>query len=268
MIEPSPLGGVPRVLSVAGSDPGGGAGIQADLRTFALHGVHGCAAIAALTVQDATAVRELFLLPPDFVARQVKVAFDDATVGAVKTGMLGTGAVATAVARVLQAAAARNVVVDPVLRATTGAALMDDDGLAAIRSALLPLATVVTPNAAEAGALLGTAPPRSVAEMRVAAVALRHLGPRWVLITGGDVEAGDRCVDVLAGHDGTSEMSVSRVPAGAMHGTGCTLSSAIAALLALGHAVPDACARAQRFVSAAIRAGDAAMAVPAEWEGA
>jgi hydroxymethylpyrimidine kinase/phosphomethylpyrimidine kinase len=258
------------VLSVAGSDPGGGAGIQADLRTFALHGVHGCAAITALTVQDARAVREVLCLRPEFVARQVEAVFDGAEIHAAKTGMLGTGLIAHAVARVLEAAPVRNLVVDPVLRATTGAELLDHDGLAAVRDELLPLATIATPNAAEAGALLGWPAPATVDEMRAAAVALRRMGPRWVLVTGGHVDAGDQCVDVLAGDDGVRELRVPRVAAvaAAMHGTGCTLSAAIAALLALGHAVPDACARAQRFVSAAIRLSDEAMAVPAALEDA
>lgn len=257
MTEPSPLGRAPYVFSIAGSDPSGGAGIQADLRTFALHGVYGCAAVTALTVQNARAVREVLPMEAEFVARQVEAVFDDLEIRSVKTGMLGTGAVARAVARVLRAAAAQNVVVDPVLRATAGAMLLDDDGLDAIRDLLLPIATIVTPNAAEAGALLGTPPPGSIAQMRDAASALRHLGPRWVLVTGGHVDAGDDCVDVLVGDDGVRELRVPRAPAASTHGTGCTLSSAIAALLALGHDVPDACARAQRFVAAAVSVSDA-----------
>jgi len=268
VIGPSPLGAVPHVLSIAGSDPSGGAGIQADLRTFALYGVHGCAAITALTVQNARAVREVLPMQADFVARQVEAVFDDAEIRAVKTGMLGTGGIARAVARVLAAAVARNVVVDPVLRATVGATLVDDDGINAIRDLLLPLAAVVTPNAVEAGALLGARPPETVTEMRLAASAIQRLGPQWVLVTGGHVEAGDDCVDVLASADGVRELRVARVHGAVMHGTGCTLSSAIAALLALGHEVPDACARAQRFVSAAIRVRDDAMAVTAAPEAA
>lgn len=193
----------------------------------------------------------------EFVARQVEAVFDDLEIRSVKTGMLGTSAVARAVARVLRAAAAPNIIVDPVLRATSGARLVDDDGIGTIRIELLPIATIVTPNAAEAGALLGTPPPASIAQMRDAASALRDLGPRWVLVTGGHVDAGDDCVDVLAGEDGIRELRVPRVLAASTHGTGCTLSSAIAALLTLGHDVPDACARAQRFVAAAISVSDA-----------
>jgi hydroxymethylpyrimidine/phosphomethylpyrimidine kinase len=268
VIEPAPLGAVPHVLSIAGSDPSGGAGIQADLRTFALHGVYGCAAVTALTVQNARAVREVLPMDAEFVARQIETVFDDAEILAVKTGMLGTGLTGRAVARVLRDAVARNVVVDPVLKATAGAMLVDDDGIIAIRNVLLPLATIVTPNAAEAGVLLDGPPPRTIAEMHLAASAIRELGPRWVLVTGGHVEDGDDCVDVLAGEDGVRELRVPRVVGAVTHGTGCTLSSAIAALLALGHDVPDACARAQRFVSAAIRARDEAMVVTAAREGA
>ncbi len=263
MIEPVPLGAVPHVLSIAGSDPSGGAGIQADLRTFALHGVYGCAAITALTVQNTRTVREVLSMDAEFVARQVETVFEDAEILAVKTGMLGTGLIARAVARVLRANAARDIVVDPVMKATAGAMLVDGEGVVAIRDELLPLATVVTPNAAEAGVLLAAPPPRTIQEMRLAASAIRRLGPRWVLVTGGHVEDGDDCVDVLAGDDGVRELRVPRVAGAVTHGTGCTLSSAIAALLALGHDVPDACARAQRFVAAAIRARDDAMAATA-----
>jgi hydroxymethylpyrimidine kinase/phosphomethylpyrimidine kinase len=189
-----------------------------------------------------------------FVARQMEAVFVDIAIRAVKTGMLGTGAVARAVARVLRNASAQNIVVDPVMRASTGARLLDGDGLGAMRSELLPLATVLTPNAAEAGALLCAPPPDSVPAMRTAAQVLRRLGPRWVLVTGGHVDGGAECVDVLAGEDGVRELRVPRVPLGDMHGSGCMLSSAIAANLALGYDVPEACARAQRHVAAAIGA--------------
>lgn len=244
------------VLSIAGSDPGGGAGIQADLRTFALHGVYGCAAITALTVQDPQSVHEVRPVDAEFVARQMNGVFDALDIRAVKTGMLATGAVVRAVARVLRSAAAPHIVVDPVMRATAGAPLLDDDGLDAMRTALLPVTSVLTPNGAEVAALLGTPPPDTVAAMRAAAAALRRFGPRWVLVTGGHVAAGDACVDVLAGPDGVVELRVPRVPTAGMHGSGCTLSSAIAARLALGETVPDACARAQRFVAAAIAAAE------------
>lgn len=251
----------PRVLSIGGSDPRGGAGIQADLRTFAVHGVYGCAAITALTVQNDRAVLAVEAVHPALVARQVMVVLQGAHVGAVKVGMLATGAVAHAVARAVATAlgASRDmpVVIDPVLRSTTGTALLDDDGLAVLRRELLPLATVLTPNAAEAGALLGAPAPRSVPEMRDAATALRALGPRWVLVSGGHVDAGDECVDVLAGEDVLCELRVPKVRIAATHGTGCTLSSAIAARLALGHHVPDACARAQQFVAATLLRVDA-----------
>jgi len=253
--------GAPHVLSIAGSDPRGGAGIQADLRTFAAHGVYGCAAITALTVQNEHAVLEVQAVQPALVARQVAVVLNGAEIGAVKVGMLATGAVARAVAGALRASSVANVAIDPVMHASTGAALLDEDGLDVLRRELLPLAMVLTPNAAEAGALLGIRAPESVAEMHAAAAALRRLGPRWVLVTGGHADAGDDCVDVLAGDDGVHELRVPRVPVGVTHGTGCTHSSAIAALLALGHRMPHACALAQRFVAATLTAADAMAAM-------
>lgn len=245
-----------QVLSVAGSDPRGGAGIQADLRTFAAHGIFGCAALTALTVQSEDTVLEVQPVDPGLVARQIIAVLCGADIGAVKVGMLATGAVARAVAGALRTASATNIVIDPVIRASTGAPLLDDDGCDVLRRELLPLATVLTPNVAEAGALLGIPAPQGVAEMRSAAVALRRLGARWVLVTGGHATTGDDCVDVLAGENGVREQRVRRVPVGSTHGTGCTLSSAIAARLALGYDVPEACALAQRFVAATLSATD------------
>lgn len=247
----------PRVLSIAGSDPRGAAGIQADLRTFALHGVYGCAAVTALTVQSDRAVLSVEAVHAGLVARQVTAVLQGSNVGAVKVGMLATGAVAHAVATALGAWPDRPIVIDPVLCSTSGTRLLDDDGLDVLRRELLPLATVLTPNAAEAGALLGAPAPRSVPEMRDVATALRALGPRWVLVTGGHVAWGDECVDVLAGEGLLCELRVPRVRVETTHGTGCTLSSAIAARLALLDHVPDACAQAQRFVAATLQRDDA-----------
>ncbi len=246
------------VLSIAGSDPSGGAGIQADLKTFAAFGVDGCAAIAALTAQNERGVSSILDVPAEFVAAQIAAVCDDREIDAVKVGMLGTAANVRAVAQSLRRFDARNIVVDPVLRATSGAALLDETGMEALRAELVPLATVLTPNASEAGALLATTAPSTVAEMHEAARALHVHGARWILITGGHVDTEtSECVDVLFGDGEAVELRTPRVPGAGMHGSGCRLSSAIAALLAAGLSVPDACAHAQRFVARAIAAANA-----------
>jgi hydroxymethylpyrimidine/phosphomethylpyrimidine kinase len=243
----------PTVLSIAGSDPSGGAGIQADLKTFAAFEVDGCAVITALTAQNARHVSGIVHVPADFVTLQIAAVFEDREIDAVKVGMLATADNVRSVADALQHSRARNVVVDPVLRSTSGAALLEDAGLEVLCAHLAPLTTVLTPNALEAGALLGTAAPSSPREMHVAAHALRSLGAEWVLLTGGHVDTdADECVDVLAGGDEIIELRTPRVHGDGLHGSGCRLSSAIASLLARGTSVPDACAQAQRFVAHAI----------------
>lgn len=250
------------VLSIAGSDPSGGAGIQADLKTFAAFGVDGCAAIAALTAQNEHGVTGILQVPADFLTAQVTAVLADREIDAVKVGMLGTAANVRAVADTLRHAGVQNVVVDPVLRASSGASLLDDEGSSVLRDELLALATVLTPNTLEAGALLGMAPPASLGELHTAARALRALGAEWVLVTGGHVdEGGHECVDILAGSDDTIELRAQRVPGPGIHGSGCRLSSAIASLLARGASVPDACAQAQRFVARAIANANAARAL-------
>ena len=243
---------VPNVLSIAGSDPSGGAGIQADLRTFAALGVYGCAALAALTAQNTIAVSAVFPVPADFVRQQLEAVFSDIELSAVKIGMLGSLAAARVVADILRAYSPPFVVLDPVMRASTGAVLLADDALRALRDELMPLATIVTPNAFEAGVLAGTPAPRSVREAHDAAQRLVAHGARAVLVTGGHLAEPDVSVDVLHTGSDTFEYRVPRLAAIKTHGTGCTLSSAIAALLARGHALPDACERAQRFVADAI----------------
>jgi hydroxymethylpyrimidine/phosphomethylpyrimidine kinase len=252
------------VLSIAGSDPSGGAGIQADLKTFAAFGVDGCAAIAALTAQNERDVFGVLDVPADFLARQITAVLDDREVDAVKVGMLGTAANVRCVASVLREAGTRNLVVDPVLRATSGPALLDESGLDALRTELVPLATVLTPNALEAGALLGTSAPGSVGEMHDAARALSAFGAEWILVTGGHVDAeSSDCVDVLFGGRDVLELRTARVPGAGIHGSGCRLSSAIASLLALGASVPDACAQAQQFVARAVAVANARSLVEA-----
>lgn len=245
---------VPNVLSIAGSDPSGGAGIQADLKTFAALGVYGCAALTALTAQNTVEVSAVLPVPADFLCQQLDAIFSDIHVDAVKIGMLGTAEAVRTVATALRAYRPPWVVLDPVLRATTGARLLDSDALDAVREELLPLATVVTPNAVEAGALLGITAPESVTATYSAAAALILRGAAAALVTGGHLKDTDFSIDVL--HDGheAREFRVRRV-AGSAHGTGCTLSAAIAALLARGKGLPRACSEAQKFVALSILRG-------------
>lgn len=248
---------VPNLLSIAGSDPSGGAGIQADLKTFAALGVHGCAVIAALTAQSTRGVTAVWPVPAAFLAQQLETLLADVHVAAVKIGMLGTADAVHTVAEVLRRRAMSFVVLDPVMMASAGGRLLDAGGIDALRRELLPLATLVTPNTEEAGILLGRAAPRSVDEARRAALALHEAGAARVLVTGGHLVAGEECVDVLYDDGRLTELRTARVAGPGTHGTGCTLSSAIAALLAQGIALPEACARAQRFVAAGIAASGA-----------
>jgi len=244
---------VPAVLTIAGSDPSGGAGIQADLRTFAKSGVNASAVITAVTVQTRTSVSALNLVSPEVVASQIDAAFADAEFSSVKTGMLGSTAIVRATVDALMRHGARNVVVDPVLISSSGTALLDDAGLDVLRRDLLPNATIVTPNASEAGALLGVPAPTSVDGMRDAARRICELGVRWTVITGGHTESGGECVDVLTNGVETHELRTPRIDGDGIHGSGCRYSASLAAALARGAEMPAACAEAQRFVASEIR---------------
>jgi hydroxymethylpyrimidine/phosphomethylpyrimidine kinase len=239
---------VPIALSVAGSDPSGGAGIQADLKTFAAFDVYGAAILTCATAQNTTGVRATGELPVDLVAAQLDAVLEDLAVGAVKTGMLGREEIVAVVAERLATTRAP-LVVDPVMVATSGDPLLSDGGVAALRDRLLPLARLVTPNLAEAGVLCGR-PVQTLADMRDAARRIADLGPRAVLVKGGHL-AGAAC-DVLLDDGALHELAAERVATGPLHGSGCTLSAAIAAGLARGDALVDAVARAKRFVHDAI----------------
>ena len=246
---------IPNVLSIAGSDPGGGAGLQADLKTCAALEVNGCAVVTLLTAQNTRGVAGVHLPPAEFVALQLRTLLDDVAVDAVKIGALGSAGIVRAVAGVLRSHPAGPVVLDPVLRSGTGQVLLDRDGLDALRRELMPLATLVTPNVPEVGVLLGTDAPATRPEIREAARALHGLGAAQVLVTGGHLDDGAECVDILFDGIRFLEMRTPWVPTTGAHGTGCTLSSAIAAFLARGFTMADACREAQRFVAAAIAAG-------------
>jgi hydroxymethylpyrimidine/phosphomethylpyrimidine kinase len=238
------------VLTVAGSDSGGGAGIQADLRTFAAHGVHGTSAITAVTAQNSLAVLDWVALDPRMVVAQMEAVASDMPVAAAKTGMLATAAIVSAVAAAIERLRLPLVVVDPVMVAKSGDRLLDRDAETAYRERLLPLATVVTPNLPEAESLLGR-PVRTLAEMREAARALHAMGPRAVVVKGGHLE-GD-AVDVFWDGERMEDLSAPRIATKNTHGTGCTYSAAIAARLALGDSLLDAVRGAKAYLTEAIR---------------
>ena len=238
-------------LTIAGSDSGGGAGIQADLKTFAAHRVHGLSAIAALTAQNTRGVSAVHVPDVGFLRAQIDACFDDFDVVAVKLGMLANGAVIAAVADALETHRPRHVVLDPVMVATSGARLLEPDALDALRGRLLPLASVITPNLPEAELLLGR-PIGNRAAMLDAVRTLRDLGARAVLLKGGHLHEGDDVVDLFADDNGIHEIAHPRLPIEA-HGTGCTLASAVAAQLCLGLALGDACAAAADYVHAGLR---------------
>jgi hydroxymethylpyrimidine kinase/phosphomethylpyrimidine kinase len=244
---------IPNVLSIAGSDPSGGAGIQADLKTFAALGCYGMAVITALTAQNTRRVLRVHLPPADFVAAEIDAIFDDIDVHAVKIGMLGSGEVARVVADRLKRKPVP-IVLDPVLAATSGDVLGTPDLLDALRDALLPLATLVTPNLAEAEPLADRIAPRDVAGMQHLAERLHSLGARAVLVKGGHL-AGAEATDVL--FDGASHrlFTSPRIDTEReTHGTGCTLASAIAAYLAKGLSLGDAIEAGKRYLTQALRA--------------
>ena len=241
-----------RVLVVAGSDSGGGAGIQADIKACQALGAYAATAITALTAQDTRGVHGVWAVPPEFVALQMRVVLDDIGADAIKTGMLATSAVIAAVCDVLDAVAVVPLVVDPVMVAKGGAVLLPDDAVAVLRARLLPRATLLTPNVPEAEALVGF-PIASVADMTRAATTLRAQGAAAVLVKGGHLD-GAVVTDVLADADGVRMFEDSRIDTENTHGTGCTLASAISASLSQGMALQPAIMRARSYLRAAILA--------------
>jgi hydroxymethylpyrimidine/phosphomethylpyrimidine kinase len=242
------------VLTIAGSDPGGGAGIQADLKTLAAFGVYGVSVITAVTVQNTQGVERVAALEGDLVEAQIEALVADIDVHATKIGMLANAAIVEAVTAAIDELDLPLVVVDPVLMSSSGRPLLDADGQRALRSELLGRARVVTPNVAEAEALAGH-PIASIDDAREAARRIRDFGPRAVVITGGHAHGfGDaaQVVDLLLDGDEFHQCRVGRVDAGPTHGTGCTFASAVAAGLARGDALLHAVGRAQQFVAGAL----------------
>jgi hydroxymethylpyrimidine/phosphomethylpyrimidine kinase len=268
-------------LAIAGSDSGAGAGIQADLRTFAALGVHAAGAITALTAQNTREVRAIHFAPPDFVAEQIEAVLDDFDVAAVKIGMLGSAAIVEAAAECLRlpsASASRHllpqagegkrplsrlreragvralIVYDPVMAASSGDALSGAGFVDAVRAKLLPLVDCLTPNLAEAAALLGEGIARNEADMARQGRALIALGPSAVLMKGGHLP-GEEAVDLLVTDAAVRRFAAPRLDSRNLHGTGCTFSSAITAHVVLGLPLPEAVAAAKAFVCEAIEAG-------------
>ena len=241
------------VLTIAGSDSGGGAGVQADLKTFAAHGVHGLSAIAALTAQHTRGVTAVHVPPVGFLRAQIDACFEDFELGAVKLGMLANAEVIGAVAEALASHRPSFVVLDPVMVATSGAKLLEDAALHALRTRLIPLATVITPNLPEAELLLGHAIDDPEA-MRAAALELLALGASAVFLKGGHLRGDAEVTDLFADAGGIRGIAHPRLRIEA-HGTGCTLASAIAANLCLGLPLADACFAASGYVHAALQKG-------------
>ena len=250
----APSAQYPRLLSIAGSDSGGGAGVQADLKTFAALGCFGTTAITALTAQNTTGVRAIHAVPLAMLADQIDAVVEDIGVDAVKLGMLHSAPTIETVAAALDRHELRRVVLDPVMVATSGAALLDPSAIAALVHLLFPRALLVTPNLDEAAMLVGR-PLLSEADMAAAAQQLLDMGARAVLLKGGHL-AGDTVADLLLQPGRTPLwLRAPRIATRNTHGTGCTLSSAIAAWLALGDDLPQAVQKARDFVRGALAAG-------------
>lgn len=251
----SPAMTTPVALTIAGSDSSGGAGIQADLKTFAALGVYGASAITALTAQNTRGVTGIHAVPAEFVTAQIDAVFSDLDVGAVKIGMVAQAASIDAIAAALSRWAPRHVVLDPVMVATSGDRLLASDAVKALRTRLIPLASVITPNLPEAAALLDAPVAANQAEIESQGRRLLALGCRAVLIKGGHGE-GAESVDYLVDADNAIALAAPRLATKNTHGTGCSLSSAVAAGLARGEALEQAVRNAKAWISAAIGAAD------------
>jgi hydroxymethylpyrimidine/phosphomethylpyrimidine kinase len=244
-----------RVLTIAGSDSGGGAGIQADLKTFAALGCYGMSAVTALTAQNTLGVTGIHPVPEKFAAAQIDAVLGDIGADAVKIGMLYSAELIHTVAGELRRYHARNIVLDPVMVAQSGDRLLREDAVKALTEELMPLADVLTPNIPEAEALIGSAI-RTPADQKEAARRLARFGSRSILVKGGHFESAESCdLLYLCAEDRWVELGAERIRSRNTHGTGCTLSSAVAARLARGDSIEEAVRRAKDYVNRAIQAG-------------
>jgi hydroxymethylpyrimidine/phosphomethylpyrimidine kinase len=245
---------VPVALTIAGSDSGGGAGIQADLKTFSALGVYGASVVTALTAQNTKGVSAIHQVPPEFITAQMDAVFYDLDVGATKIGMLGTAAAIAAIDAGLRRHRARNVVLDTVMAASSGGKLLPDDAIDALRG-LMAQARLVTPNLPEAAVLTGATQAADEDEMIAQAQKLLTLGAGAVLIKGGHASGSDS-VDVLVEGSSVTRFALPRIDTANTHGTGCTLASAIAAGLARNLSLVDAVRQAKAYIAGAIKAAD------------
>ena len=250
---------IPNVLAIAGVDPSGGAGVLADVKAISANGAYACGVIAALTAQNTLGVTGIFAIPPAFVREQIDTLFADVRVDAVKIGMLGQADVIGVVAERLAHWRPTHSVLDPVMIAKSGDALLERSAVGALRDALLPLATMITPNLPEAGVLLESRAPDNLREMRRFAERLRetmtHDGERWVYLKGGHLPGAD-AIDLLHDGDRMIELTAPRIDTKNTHGTGCTLSAALAALLPQASDVPMAAKQAKGYLTKSIAAAD------------
>ena len=246
---------IPNILSIAGSDPSGGAGIQADIKAISANGGFAMAALTALTAQNTQGVSGVHLVPASFVVDQIGAVFADIRVDAIKIGMIASADIASAVAAALKPHGAVPLVLDPVMVAKGGAKLLADDAVDALRDLLLPRAALLTPNLPEAAHLLGCATATTREEMEAQGRALCDLGAGAVLVKGGHL-AGDRSPDVLVTETDTDWFDAPRHDTRNTHGTGCTLSSALAAQLGRGRTLQDAVTAAKNYVAGAIAGAD------------
>lgn len=242
-------------LTIAGSDSGGGAGIQADIKTMSALGVFACSALTAITAQNTRDVTAIHAVPAPMVKAQLEAVLDDIEIGAIKIGMLGDSEIITQVANTLLAYQTIPVVLDPVMIAKSGDLLLPKSGVSAIKHQLFPLATLVTPNLPEAAEILGCTEAQSVDEMKQQAIAIQKLGAKNVLLKGGHLSS-DVCVDILLTEQGVQRFEQTRITTLNTHGTGCTLSSAIAAFLATQHPLDSAVRSAIQYVYTAIKTAD------------
>ncbi|HZI93632.1 MAG TPA: bifunctional hydroxymethylpyrimidine kinase/phosphomethylpyrimidine kinase [Patescibacteria group bacterium] len=237
------------VLSIAGLDPSGGAGISADLKTIAAYRHHGAAVVTSITAQNTLGIQAIYDLPMEFVAQQIESVISDLDVHAVKIGMLGTARTVSLVASLIESLRLTNVVIDPVLRSTTGTALLEKKGIVVMREQLLPRADVVTPNMEEASMLTGMSVV-DLPSMKEAAVALHRLGARSVVVTGGHL--GNRAIDVLYDGRRTAVFDSTKIVSNNTHGVGCTFSTALACQLARAVDLAEAVEGAKRYVARAL----------------
>ena len=246
---------IANVLSIAGTDPSGGAGIQADIKAFSAMGAYACSVVTAVVAQNTRGVRSVRAMDPGFVAEQIDAVFEDVRIDAVKIGMIANAGIARTVADRLRHHGATQVVLDPVMVAKSGHALLDPEAVAVLREELIPLAKVITPNLPEAAVLLGRRGDWTEAAMRDALPALLAMGADWVLLKGGHLEGSAESTDLLAGPDGVIAFPAPRLQTRNGHGTGCTLSSALAALLP-HYPMPEAVRRAKLYLQGALAASE------------